>query len=423
MKILVEEQHDLPLVEVELVASAGPASDPEGKEGLSRHVFELIRRGAGGRSRAELDGAFDALGAEVEPVPSYDAVALRATCLSRNLEPVLELLGDVACRPHLAEDEHLRLKREQLAVLDEVRDDDASLATRFFDRLALAGSPYGRSPLGSDASLAAIERIDAAAWVERSLVADDVLVGFAGDVTEERALELAGRAFGALPAREPPPPPELVAPASGPRRTYLIDKPERAQSQIIIGQPAPRVADEDFLALHVACTAFGGTFTSRLMREVRVKRGWSYGASFRAAKARGGHSLRLRVFPAAAQTPDTLGLVLGLCEEVVTSGLTEEEIAHAKSYLEGSWAFEVDTPGERLDRRMEITVQGLPADHVATFVPRLRLLEPAAVNAALVRHFRPAELVIVVTTTADEMLPRLAGLPLGEVQVVDHASY
>ena len=113
-----------------------------------------------------------------------------------------------------------------------------------------------------------------------------------------------------------------------------------------------------------------------------------------------------------------------LARRIVRLGLaTEDEIAHAVSYLEGSWAFEIDTPGERLDRRMEIEIQGLPADHVTSFVPRLKRLDPAAVNAALARHFRPSELVIVVTTTAEEMLPRLSGLPLGEIQVVDHASY
>jgi zinc protease len=408
---------------VQVVSRSGPASDPQDKEGMSRHCFELVRRGAGGRSRAELDGAFDALGAQLEPVPSYDSVSIRATCLARNLEPVLELLGEVVCRPHLDEDEHLRLKREELAVLDEVRDDDGSLAARFFDRLALAGGAYGRSPLGSEASLGAIERVDTQAWVERALVTRDVLVGFAGDVEPERATRLAEQAFGDLPDRDPPPRPAPAAAARGSRRTFLIDKPERAQSQILIGHAAPRVADGDFLALHVACTAFGGTFTSRLMREVRVKRGWSYGASFRAARARGGHSLRLRVFPAFEQTPDTLALVLGLCDQVVDEGLTEDEVRHAQSYLEGSWAFEIDTAGERLDRRLETEVQELAPDHVATFVERLRALDPAAVNGALRRHFRPSEAVIVVTTTASELLPRLEGLPLGEVQVVDHASY
>jgi len=423
VKVVVEEQHDLPLVEVQVVSRCGPAADPEGQEGLARHAFELLRRGAGGRSRAELDAAFDQLGAQIETVPSHDGVGMSATCLERNLEAVLALLGDVVLRPHLEEDEHLRLLREDLAGLDEIRDDDASLCSRFFDRLALAGGPYGRSSLGSDASLGAIGRADSAAWAEQAMTSDNLLVGLAGHVDPARAAELAAKTFAALPAGGVPPPSPLWTPPARGRLIFLVDKPERAQSQILIGHPAPPPAHPDFLALHVACTAFGGTFTSRLMREVRVKRGWSYGVGFRAARSRGGHSFRLRVFPAAEQTPDTLALVLGMWEEVVTGGLSDEEVEHARSYLEGSWAFEIDTPGERLDRRVETELLGLPADHVATYLPRLRAVDATTVNAALRRHWRPSEATVVCTATAAEMRPRVEPLGLGDIDVVDYMSY
>jgi zinc protease len=425
MKILVEEQRDLPLVEVQLVCASGPAGDPEGQEGLARHAFELLRRGAGGRSRAELDAAFDALGAQVDVLPSYDASALSTTCLTRNLEPTLALLGDVLLRPHLDEAEHHKLVREELAALDEVRDDDASLASRFFDRAALRGGPYGKSPLGSETSLGSLTRDDAAAWCGRALVADNLILGLAGDVSAERAAELGRAAFAGIADAPAPPLPAGLAPSARrrSRHTVLVDKPERVQSQILIGHAAPPPSHEDYLALHVACTAFGGTFTSRLMKEVRVKRGWSYGVSLRVARARAGHSLRLRVFPAAEQTPDTLALVLGLCEEVVAGGLTDEEVAHARGYLEGSWAFELATGGERLDRRIETDVLALPEDWVASYLPRLRALDASAVNAALRRHVHPEAFTVVLTATAAEMVPRLARVALGEIEVVDYLSY
>src|SRR5262249_39113772 len=144
------------------------------------------------------------------------------------------------------------------------------------------------------------------------------------------------------------------------RRTFVVDKPERAQSQIVIGHAAPPPAHADFVALNVAATAFGGSFTSRLMQEVRVKRGWSYGAHFGAVRARAGPSFRMPVAPAAAQTADTLGLVLGLWEEAAAGGFTEDEIAHARRVLEGAWAFEIETPGARLEQRIAVIVQGLP---------------------------------------------------------------
>src|SRR5262249_32951535 len=154
MRILVEEHHDLPLVEVQVVVATGPGADPYGKEGLARHSVELLRRGAGARNRAELDAAFDALGAPLEPLPGYDSAGFRLTCLPRTLGPALALLADVLARPRLDADEHERLRRETLAALDDELDDDATLCVRFHARLALPGHPYGRHPLGSRAALA-----------------------------------------------------------------------------------------------------------------------------------------------------------------------------------------------------------------------------------------------------------------------------
>src|SRR5262249_8286196 len=183
---------------------------------------------------------------------------------------------------------------------------------------------YGRHPLGSRASLAGLTLDDVRAWIDRNVVRANLIVGFAGDVEPARAAALAETAFVAVPDRPAPPPPAFPPLALAPgRRTYVVDKPERAQTQLVVGHAAPPPSHPDFIALHVAATAFGGSFTSRLMQEVRVKRGWSYGSSFAAVRARGGHSFRLRVAPAAEQTPDTPALVLRPSEQAAAGRVTD----------------------------------------------------------------------------------------------------
>jgi zinc protease len=421
---LIEAKHDLPLVEVEAALAVGPLEDPQGKEGLTRTACELLRRGAGGRSRAALDDAFDALGASLDVGVQYDYAGFTLKCLARNLDAALALLGDVLARPHLDAEEHEKLRRENLAVLDEVRDDDATLATRYFDRAAIAGHPYGRTAIGTEASLESISRDDVAAWAARNVRREKLLVGFGGDVTAERAHALAARLRDALPTGgaapatfSPPPRP------SGGRRTILVDKPERQQSQILIGHAAPPASHADFLALHVASTVFGGMFTARLMTEVRVKRGWSYGASFRILKTRVGHTFKLRVFPAAEQTRDTLALVLDMWDEITAKGVTAEEVTFAKAYLEGSWAFEIATPADRVERRIETAVMDLPEDWVDRYADRLRAITPDDVNRAIRAWWDPADATIALTCTAETMAPKLAGLPLGAIEVVAYDSY
>src|SRR5262249_23472146 len=157
-----------------------------------------------------------------------------------NLEPALALLGDVLARPRLEPDEHARLVRESLAALDDELDDDSTLCARFHTRLVLPRHPYGRHPIGTRASLRALGAADARAWVDRHVVRPNLIVGLAGDVEPARAEALATGVFAAVPDRPAPAAPTFPAPSfSEARRTGLIDKPERVQSQILLGHPAP----------------------------------------------------------------------------------------------------------------------------------------------------------------------------------------
>lgn len=423
MIVMHEAQHDLPLVEVSAALPGGSAADAPSQEGAARHAAELMRRGAGTRDREALDEAFDVLGASLEVATSWDAVTFSARCLARNIDATVALLADVLARPTFPADEHDRLARESLGILDDIRDDDGALCGRWFDREVFAGHAYGRTALGTADSLATLTRADAMLWARRNVRQSNLRVGVAGDVTRARAIELATRLGAGLPLAAEPrsAPPALPLPAT--RRTIFVDKPERVQTQITIGCPAPAYASADWLPLSIGAAIFGGTFTSRLMTEVRVKRGWSYGASCRIGRGRVGAATRLRVFPAAEQTPDTLALVLSLWEQIVADGVTAGELEQIRGYLEGRWAFEIDTPGKRLERRLDGLLLDVPADRTFNYVARLHAVTRAEINAAIRRWWRPELATIVLTGTADSMMPRLGALPLGEVRVVAYDSY
>jgi zinc protease len=426
VKILCEESHALPVVDVDVVFPGGLASEPAGLDGMTGHALGLMRRGAGERARAELDEAIDGLGGALEVAVTADAGSLGLRCLVAELEPMLALLGDVVCRPRLEEDEHERLRRETLAMLDEVRDDDATLCGRNFDRLLLAGHPYGRSPLGTEKTLERFTVDDVRKWREAHVAPARMVVGFAGPVSAERAEALVEKTFGevrgdGVAAVIPSPP------VGAKRRVVIVDKPERSQSQLMLGHVMPPTAHPDSLALAVAATCMGGTFSSRLMSEVRVKRGWSYGVSFRTFRSAAGHSLRIRLAPAAEQTPAALALVLDLWQQAKDDGLTEAEIEHARAYLDGTFAFEVATPADRLHRRLDQAVLRLPPDNDQTFRKRLAAVTVEDVNAAVRRHWRPETALVVMTATAAEMAGRIregGGVGDGvDVEVVGFEEY
>lgn len=426
MKTLLEENHDLPLVRVQVALSTGAADEPVERDGLTNFATELLARGAAGRTRAELDAAFDALGAGLEIVTDLDGAYFELTVLKAKLDAALALVSDVLVRPDFPLDEAEKLKREIKAQLDEMRDDDGSLARRFFQRALFGAHPYGRTVVGTERSLAALTVDEARAWHARAMRRQDLLIGFAGDLDEREAEAAVLRHFAAIPDGGAPkvfyPPP----PAVRERRLTLVDKPDRTQSQILIGQPAPAWGEPDFWPLHVAATAFGGTFTARLMNEVRSKRGLSYGASARIGRGRGRKAIVVHVFPSLEQTPETLELVLGLWREWVEAGITAEELAFAQGYLASSFAFNLATPEDRLELRAAVEIAGLEADYAARYAGRVRAVTLDDTRRVMREHLRPRDLEVCIVSTAPALQPLLEAAHLTDghrVEVVPFDSF
>jgi zinc protease len=425
MKILVEENHDLPLVRVQLGFPSGAADDPSEIDGLCNFSSELLGRGAAGRSRADLDRAFDALGGSLDIITDLDGVYFELTVLRDKLDAALGLISDVLLRPDWPVLEAEKLVREIDGQLDEMRDDDGQLARRFFGRTLYGEHPYGRTILGSKQTVAKFDVAAAKAWHERVVRTGSLVFGLAGDVNRAETEALAQKYLGAMPAGGGP---GIVYPPTARRqglRVTLVDKPERTQSQILWGQPAAKWGTPEFFALQVATCAYGGTFTARLMNEVRSKRGFSYGASARVGQGRGTKALVAHIFPSLEQTAEALKLVLDLHADWVTRGITDEELNFAKQYLSRSFAFTISTPEDRLELAMSLALAGMPADHGDKFTARINAVTLEDTRRAMAAYLTPGDLEIVIVCTADELQPKLeaSGIAFSAIEVVPYDSY
>jgi zinc protease len=400
----------------------GTVLDPVGLEGFTRHTAELARRGAGGLERTALDDAIDRLGASIDLDVDRDWLAVSATCLERNLDRTVALAAAVLRDPLMSDKEHEVLRRETLHELDDVRDDDGSLVERHFQVRCAPGHSYGRTALGTAESLARLDRSAAAAHHQALWAPEHLVLGVAGPVTAVRAREVADQLAAAVAGRRGVPVPTLVAPPPpAGRRLYLIDKPERSQCQVMIGHLAPAYGSDDFIALMPLEAAFGGMFSSRLMQEIRVKRGWSYGASCRMLRSRAPHWFRMSLAPTREVTPDAIALSLELYERLVTDGLTAEELDLAVRHLTGSLLFTQATPRQRMRLAVRHHLIGLDPRHPYHARERLASLTLADVRAAAERWLHPRDLCIAIVATAADMAPRLeaAGLPPTEILPFD----
>ncbi len=421
--VYVERASDTPLVWLRISSLSGCVSDPIGREGHYRHAFELARRGTEHHTRARLDDKLDALGASMDSVIRRDSAGYSIVCMSDKLGEVSKLAAEVLACPTFAIDEHERRVRETANILDELRDNDAELAVRFFIRDVAPNYAYARATLGTNESLSRFDASEAQATYRDAMAPGNVVFGLAGDIDDESAMAAAAVLANALPDTTAPRRPELVRPAPEPTRIVLVDKPQRTQSQIVLGSIGPAYASDDYTALLPAQTAFGGMFTSRLMQEVRVKRGWSYGASMDIGEARGPQWLYSRIAPGTEQATSALKLVVDMMTALAQKGLTDEELDLATRYLSGQTAFKLATASLRLSAAMNADHYGIEPGYPENLAGRLQAIDADSIHEAIRKWIIPTKLSISIVATASDLEAPLRDLGLGAVKVVPFDSY
>ncbi len=402
LSVFVETSRKIPVVTFGVGFRSGATRDPAGKEGLSRITARLFRRGTRGLGALEVEEAIDRLGAEFGADAGPSSSSAHGECIARNVGPFVELMSRLVGEPTFDEEELARLVREAQAEIVEARDSDRALASRAFRRTLFAGHPYARRVAGTIASLGNIDVESVRAAYAETFTRANAVVAVSGDVSETEARELAEKLLSRLPAGKPTP--DTVTEPTGPKGRHLVivDKAERTQTQLVVGALGSSAHDADHFAWIVGNTAFGGTFTSRLMQEVRAKRGWSYGASSRVGFDRHREAFTMWTAPAAKDTPACLALELELLGELRDKGVTEEETEFAKNYLERSHAFEIDTAKKRVHLPFEEALYDLPVGYHTRYVEKIRAVTKADIDAALRERIKIDDLVVgAVITNAD----------------------
>jgi zinc protease len=418
--IFVEESRALPLVSIAVALRSGASSDPVGKEGLTRAMVRMLRRGCRGMSSHEFEEAVDALGAEISADVSSSVITLHADVISRSVDRLVELLSAMMAEPTFDEIEIGKLLRETQGEIVEARDNDRSLATRHFRRVVFEDHPYGRRIGGTIPSVLALTEADVRAHHARHFTRGNVAIAFAGEVSESRAALLAQRLLNGLPSGRRPTD-DIPAPQRrGKRRLVFVDKPERTQTQILLGEIGSHPRDDDHIALHVATTIFGGTFTSRMMRAIRSDRGWSYGAYARLPYDKERDAFSMWTFPAAKDAAACIALELELLHAWREKGISARELAFAKRYLVRSHAFDIDTPQKRVHQRLDIDLFDLPADYHEKYVDHVQAVTLDQANEATRLRISTDDLVVSVVGTHAEIGEAVASaVPgLAKVEVV-----
>lgn len=411
IQVVVEPSPTLPLVDLEIAFPIGASHDPSTKAGRTRMMTRLVQSGPRGMTANQTDDAFARLGARFGIETSMSSVRIRATVIDRKLPELLELVGKVISKPAFRKSDLERVRREALADLQGQVDNDTALATRVFREMVFGDHVYSRSIVGSTESAAKLTGQDLEECYHQVFLADRMTTGFAGPRSAAEFADLADKYLNDLPPGRTSPIDNKSARSNAGRHVVVVDKPDRAQVQVLIGGLGSRLGDPKRDALTVANAAFGGMFTSPLVQEVREKRGWSYGVGSRVGADRCRESWSMWSHPAEDQAISCIALQLRLLEQWVDHGVSQRQFRATQKYLINGHCFEVDTAGKRLDTRIGELVYGRPIGTAFRFPERVRAVTRDQANRAVQSRIDPHRLAIVVVGNANTLRRGLARLP------------
>jgi zinc protease len=388
----------LPMLDVQIDFAAGSMFDPAGKAGLAALTRGILDLGAGERDETAIAEQLADLGARLGGSADTDraSISLRTLTAADKLQPALAVLADVLRQPHFDAAVLEREKARTIASLRDAMTRPDSIAGKAFWEALYPDHPYGRQ--ATPESVATLSRDDLVGFHQRLYTAGNASIAMVGQLTRAQAEEIAEQLSYALPAGTPPtlPAPPGVARA----RTVALAHPA-SQAHIYLGLPAIERGHPDFFPLMVGnYTLGGGGFVSRLVQEVRDKRGFAYSVYSYFAPMRQNGPFQIGLQTQRKQAREAIKVVRQVLGDFVAKGPTEDELAAAKANLSGSFPLRLDSNGKLLGNIAVIGFYGLPLDYLDHYRARVEAVTADEVRAAFARHVRPGNLV-TVTVAAD----------------------
>jgi zinc protease len=418
----VVEHRELPLVHVTLQFAGGARLDGADR-GLATFVATMIREGAGARDANTLQSELAFLGATLGASAGWDATEITLRVAKRNLEPALDLMADVVLRPTFNSADVRRQRDLRLAGLMQAKDQARTVATLAFNQMLFPdGHPYRHSIAGDSASTAALDSAMVRNFHQGAYRANRATFTIVGDVGDTEAMVMIQRRFGnwAAVGAERTPSPVLVQPVrTEARRVILVDKPNAAQSVIMIGVPGVERTTPDFAAIQVMNTILGGSFSSRLNSNLRETKAYTYGAN---------SGFQWRPLPGAfvassdVRTNVTDSSLVEFFKEmnaIRDVAVSADELARAKAYIRLGIPGDFESTAQIAGQITGLALFNLPLAWLQEYVARVETVTAEDVQRVARRYVPANNATIVVVGDLSKIRAGIEALNLGPVTTLE----
>lgn len=387
---------ELPMVDVRIVFDAGSARDAD-TPGVALLTNGMLAEGAAGKSAQQLAENFEAVGASFGNGALRDMawLSLRSLTEARYLDAALSNMRDILVHPDFPRTAYLRELGRMKIGLQSRKQSPGAVAEEAFYKALYGDHPYASPTGGTQESLQRMTLDELRAHYDRYYVARNAVVSIVGDVSREQAETIAADLLAKLPAgKRAPALPEV--PQLTESKTLHIDFPS-SQSHLLVGQPVISRGDRDYFTLYVANHSFGGSgFASRLVDEVREKRGLAYSVYSYFVPMRRAGPFQMGLQTRNDQVEQALAIVNKELRHYIAEGPTEQELEASLQNITGGFPLRVDSNGELVEYLSMIGFYDLPLDYLQGFIDRVSAVDRQMIRDALQQRVQPEGMVTVI---------------------------
>ena len=419
LKLLIVEQHELPLADFVLLVGSGSTTDPAGKTGAANLTSAMLREGTATRKSLEIADQIAFLGINLSPSSSWESSTLSLHTPTAQVDSALALFADVALHPSFPANEFERIRKSRLTDLIRLKDQGPAIANLAFPAIIYgSGHPYGAATLGTEASVKSLSIADLQNYYQANFKPNNSTLIIVGDVNPSQIEQKINAVFGGWQRGDVAPLNYADPPKAGTTTIYLIDKPGAAQSSFRIGSVGVPRSTKDYFALLVMNTILGGSFSSRLNQNLRETRGYTYGAGSRFDMRRAAGPFSASAEIVAAKTDSAL---LEFMKELngIRQAVPADELSRAKRFLQLQLPGNFETTQDIAFQMVPVALYGLPLDYYNNYVQNIEAVTQADVARVAQQYINPASLAVVIVGDRKSIEPGLKAINVAPIVIRD----
>jgi len=405
LRVIIFENERLPLVSYRLAFHSGDVNDPKDATGMTSAMASMLTEGTINYTSLQLAEKIERLGASIGASASDDFTIISASSLSLYRSEILALMAEVVLRPTFPEEELDLYRRNTVENLKFQRSQPGFLAGEQASKLIYGEHPYSKvSPNAED--IEKLDRVDLAEFHAKSLIPNNAMFIVVGDIKRDEFLAELNELFGDWQQGSEPTASFEMPPTRSSRSLTIVDRPDSAQSNIVLTNLGVKRTDPDYFPLIVMNQVLGAGASSRVFMNLREEKGYTYGAYTRLETKKLAGDFEATAEVRTAVTGDSLKEFFYELDRIRNEKVGETELADAKNFLTGVFPIRAETQEGITNLIVNQNLYGLPEDYLQTYREKVDAVTADDVQRVALKLVRPDEMAIVIVGDANEVLPQ-----------------